>query len=219
MLAAEQHYVAASRKREVTYSEMKRGAARRASATGERCWLAGPVLSGGYTLPPPACLAVLTLLPWHGGGLKFPTPVSPGQCPNLPLLLASPSPPEHLVFLLNFVNTSAALLAPCAIILHTRAELLPGFALTMSTCILWLKLVSYAHVNWDYRCVCVVCVCEKGSTLEAEGLLQALGKGVLTLRAWRPHTIPLSPIPPQRGAAPRRGAPRRARQRAGAGGR
>lgn len=118
------------------------------------------------------------------------------------------------MFLLNFVNTSAALLAPCAIILHTRAELLPGFALTMSTCILWLKLVSYAHVNWDYRCVCCV-----WGVLEAEGLLQAVGKRVLTLRAWRPHTIPLSPIPPQRGAAPRRGAPRRARQRAGAGGR
>lgn len=81
MLAAEQHYVAASRKREVTYSEMKRGAARRASATGERCWLAGPVLSGGYTLPPPACLAVPTLPPWHGGGLEPPTPRLPWAVP------------------------------------------------------------------------------------------------------------------------------------------
>lgn len=58
------------------------------------------------------------------------------------------------MFLLNFANTSCALLVPCALILHTRAELLPGFALTMATCILWLKLVSYAHVNWDYRSVC-----------------------------------------------------------------
>lgn len=58
---------------------------------------------------------------------------------------------EHLVFVLNLLNTTAALLAPCAIILHTCAELMPGFALTMATCVLWLKLVSYAHVNFDYR--------------------------------------------------------------------
>ncbi|KAI7841389.1 hypothetical protein COHA_005007 [Chlorella ohadii] len=91
LLAMEQQAMAASRKREVGYHEMKRAAARRASAT------------------------------------------------------------EHLIFLLNLFNTSAALLVPCFIMLHTKAELLPGFALTMAVCILWLKLVSYAHVNWDYR--------------------------------------------------------------------
>lgn len=91
LLTLEQRAVAASRKREVGYTELKRAAARRANAT------------------------------------------------------------EHLLFLLNFLNTSAELLLPSFIILHTRAELLPGFALTMATCILWLKLVSYAHVNWDLR--------------------------------------------------------------------
>ena len=35
---------------------------------------------------------------------------------------------------------------------YTWADPLPGFALTMVVAILWLKLVSYAHVNWDYRC-------------------------------------------------------------------
>ena len=69
-----------------------------------------------------------------------------------PRPIAAPVCPEHLLFLLNLLNTSAALLCPCAIILHTRAELLPGCALTMATCVLWLKLVSYAHVNYDYRC-------------------------------------------------------------------
>ncbi|PSC71143.1 Diacylglycerol O-acyltransferase 1 [Micractinium conductrix] len=91
LLAAEQRAVAAQRKREVGYTELKRIAARRASAT------------------------------------------------------------EHLMLLLNLANTTAAMLLPCFIILHTRAELLPGFALTMATCILWLKLISYAHCNWDYR--------------------------------------------------------------------
>jgi diacylglycerol O-acyltransferase-1 len=68
----------------------------------------------------------------------------------LRLLFVHP-PAEHLLFLLNFLNTTAALLLPCAIILRARVDLLPGFALTMATCVLWLKLVSYAHVNWDYR--------------------------------------------------------------------
>lgn len=43
-----------------------------------------------------------------------------------------PLPAEHLIFLLNLFNTSAALLVPCFIMLHTKAELLPGFALTMA---------------------------------------------------------------------------------------
>ena len=34
---------------------------------------------------------------------------------------------------------------------YTRSEPLPGFALMMVVVVLWLKLVSYAHVNWDYR--------------------------------------------------------------------
>ncbi|EFN50697.1 hypothetical protein CHLNCDRAFT_28812 [Chlorella variabilis] len=103
---------------------------------------------------------------------------------NLPLLLCWPLLAcfalcalgierfAHLVFLLNLLNTSAALLAPCAIILHTRAELLPGFALTMATIVLWLKLVSYAHVNWDYRWA--VCPGERGSGVVPEGVEEEL---------------------------------------------
>jgi hypothetical protein len=72
------------------------------------------------------------------------------HCPLRPLRLP---PAEHLIFVLNLLNTTAQLLLPCFIILHTKAELLPGFALTMAVCVLWLKLVSYAHVNWDYRWV------------------------------------------------------------------
>ena len=78
---------------------------------------------------------------------------APSSFPPLPrpLRLLSLPPAEHLIFVLNLINTTAQLLLPCFIILHTKAELLPGFALTMAVCVLWLKLVSYAHVNWDYR--------------------------------------------------------------------
>lgn len=33
----------------------------------------------------------------------------------------------------------------------TQADLLPGFALTLSTICLWMKLVSYAHCHADLR--------------------------------------------------------------------
>eukprot|EP00887_Chlorella_sp_A99_P006596 scaffold3.g6596.t1 len=58
---------------------------------------------------------------------------------------------ENFVFLLNLLNTSLAVLAPAAAIHLTAAEPLPGFVLTFAATILWLKLVSYAHVNWDLR--------------------------------------------------------------------
>ena len=99
---------------------------------GRRLWTRGPAPRPGA---PPAA-----------GAHACSAPILPHPSHNTPHPCA-----EHLVFLLNFFNTSAALLAPCALILHTRADLLPGFALTFATCILWLKLVSYAHVNWDYR--------------------------------------------------------------------
>ncbi len=58
---------------------------------------------------------------------------------------------EHLVLLLNIINTSLELLGPCWVITVTNADPLPAFSLTMVTTILWLKLVSFAHVNWSLR--------------------------------------------------------------------
>lgn len=55
------------------------------------------------------------------------------------------------MFWLNALNTTATMAVPFGVIHFTKAEPLPGFALTMATCVLWLKLVSYAHVNYDYR--------------------------------------------------------------------
>jgi diacylglycerol O-acyltransferase-1 len=58
---------------------------------------------------------------------------------------------EPLVGLLNAANIVAALAAPCYVIHATSAEPLPAFTLTLAATVVWLKLVSYAHVNWALR--------------------------------------------------------------------
>ena len=58
---------------------------------------------------------------------------------------------EWTLFTLNLANTSAALAVPCGLVTLTRADLIPGFLVTISAVILWLKLVSYAHCNYDLR--------------------------------------------------------------------
>jgi diacylglycerol O-acyltransferase-1 len=61
---------------------------------------------------------------------------------------------EWVLFVLNALNTSAALLVPCALVTRTRADIVPGFLITVSAVILWMKLVSYAHCNHDLRYWC-----------------------------------------------------------------
>lgn len=58
---------------------------------------------------------------------------------------------EWALFVLNLANTSAVLLVPCGLVMATRADIIPGFLVTISAVILWLKLVSYAHCNYDLR--------------------------------------------------------------------
>jgi diacylglycerol O-acyltransferase-1 len=58
---------------------------------------------------------------------------------------------EHLALLLNLANITASLAVPCWVIHATAAEPLPSFALTFAATVVWMKLVSYAHVNWALR--------------------------------------------------------------------
>ena len=58
---------------------------------------------------------------------------------------------EPIILILNLINTSAELIGPCWVIYKTVAEPLPAFALTMAASVLWLKLVSFAHVNGSLR--------------------------------------------------------------------
>lgn len=58
---------------------------------------------------------------------------------------------EWLLFSLNVVNVLCTLLVPSAVVELTHAEPVPGFFVVMCTVILWMKLVSYAHCNYDLR--------------------------------------------------------------------
>jgi len=59
---------------------------------------------------------------------------------------------EWLLFSLNVVNVLCTLLVPSAVVELTHAEPVPGFFVVVCTVILWMKLVSYAHCNYDLRC-------------------------------------------------------------------
>ena len=59
---------------------------------------------------------------------------------------------EALLFALNAVNLVAALGVPCAVVELTHSEAVPGFVVTIFTVVLWMKLVSFAHCNYDLRC-------------------------------------------------------------------
>ncbi|XP_050216649.1 diacylglycerol O-acyltransferase 1A [Mercurialis annua] len=49
--------------------------------------------------------------------------------------------------------TSAAILYPVFVILSCESAVLSGVTLMLFACIVWLKLVSYAHTNYDMRAI------------------------------------------------------------------
>ncbi|XP_059432229.1 diacylglycerol O-acyltransferase 1 [Corylus avellana] len=58
---------------------------------------------------------------------------------------------EPVVLLLHFIITTAALLYPVFVILRCDSVVLSGVTLMLFACIVWLKLVSYTHTNYDMR--------------------------------------------------------------------
>ncbi|KAI4379978.1 hypothetical protein MLD38_006213 [Melastoma candidum] len=58
---------------------------------------------------------------------------------------------EPVTVLLHIVITTVALLYPILVILRCDSAVLSGVALMLFTCIVWLKLLSYAHTNCDLR--------------------------------------------------------------------
>ncbi|KAI4377800.1 hypothetical protein MLD38_015375 [Melastoma candidum] len=58
---------------------------------------------------------------------------------------------EPVTVLLHVVITTVALLYPILVILRCDSAVLSGVALMLFTCIVWLKLLSYAHTNYDMR--------------------------------------------------------------------
>ena len=58
---------------------------------------------------------------------------------------------EAILGVLNTANTTAALVLPSAVVHLTAAEPVPSFVIVIFTIVLWMKLVSYAHCNMDFR--------------------------------------------------------------------
>ncbi|XP_010313759.1 diacylglycerol O-acyltransferase 1 isoform X2 [Solanum lycopersicum] len=58
---------------------------------------------------------------------------------------------EHVVVTLHIIITTASILYPVLVILRCDSAFLSGVTLMMFACIVWMKLVSYAHTNYDMR--------------------------------------------------------------------
>nr|AZM65204.1 diacylglycerol acyltransferase 5 [Vitellaria paradoxa] len=58
---------------------------------------------------------------------------------------------EPVVVTLHIVITTSAVLYPVFVILRCDSAVLSGVTLMLFACIVWLKLVSYAHTNYDMR--------------------------------------------------------------------
>ncbi|KAJ4708681.1 O-acyltransferase [Melia azedarach] len=58
---------------------------------------------------------------------------------------------ESVVVLLHVIITTAAVLYPVLVILRCDSAFLSGVTLMLFASIVWLKLVSYAHTNYDMR--------------------------------------------------------------------
>ncbi|CAL0330296.1 unnamed protein product [Lupinus luteus] len=60
---------------------------------------------------------------------------------------------ETVVVLLHIIITTTTLLYPVLVILRCDSAFVFGVALMLFACIVWLKLVSYAHTNYDLRAI------------------------------------------------------------------
>ncbi|XP_019414437.1 PREDICTED: diacylglycerol O-acyltransferase 1-like isoform X2 [Lupinus angustifolius] len=70
---------------------------------------------------------------------------------------------ESVVVLLHIIITTTAFVYPVLVILRCDSAFVSGVTLMLLTCIVWLKLVSYAHTNYDMRAITVSN--EKGEVL------------------------------------------------------
>ncbi|KAI3906459.1 hypothetical protein MKX01_029074 [Papaver californicum] len=58
---------------------------------------------------------------------------------------------EYVIVSLHVLITSTSILYPVTMILSYDSAVVSGIILMLFTCIVWLKLVSYAHANYDMR--------------------------------------------------------------------
>ncbi|KAH7290991.1 hypothetical protein KP509_30G071900 [Ceratopteris richardii] len=60
--------------------------------------------------------------------------------------------PESIMSLLHFVISTSSILYPVYIIMRVQPALIFGINLMLFSITYWMKLVSYAHTNYDFRC-------------------------------------------------------------------
>nr|UXO98203.1 DGAT1-2 [Orychophragmus violaceus] len=58
---------------------------------------------------------------------------------------------ETAAIILHIIITTTEILYPVYVTLRCDSAFLPGFGMMVLTCTVWLKLVSYAHTNYDMR--------------------------------------------------------------------
>eukprot|EP01025_Chloroclados_australasicus_P052422 TRINITY_DN6110_c0_g2_i2.p1 TRINITY_DN6110_c0_g2~~TRINITY_DN6110_c0_g2_i2.p1 ORF type:complete len:673 (-),score=48.10 TRINITY_DN6110_c0_g2_i2:283-2301(-) len=57
----------------------------------------------------------------------------------------------QLIVALNLILVAFVLIIPVTVIMHTESDLIPGIILMMCSVVLFMKLLSFCHCNWDLR--------------------------------------------------------------------
>ncbi|KAK9715719.1 hypothetical protein RND81_06G185000 [Saponaria officinalis] len=73
---------------------------------------------------------------------------------------------DQVAVLLHTLNAGISVLYPVFVILRCDSAVLFGVALMLFACTMWLKLVSYAHTNYDMRAITKASAKEDGSSAE-----------------------------------------------------
>ncbi|KAK3438871.1 hypothetical protein EUGRSUZ_C03419 [Eucalyptus grandis] len=73
--------------------------------------------------------------------------------------------PEPVIVCLHIIITTASVLYPVLVILRCDSAVLSGVTLMLFSCIVWLKLVSYAHTSYDMRSLAKSAEKEKGDVV------------------------------------------------------
>ncbi|GMH13738.1 hypothetical protein Nepgr_015579 [Nepenthes gracilis] len=77
---------------------------------------------------------------------------------------------EPVVVIFHVIITTASVLYPVFVILRCDSAVLSGVSLMLFACIVWLKLVSYAHTNYDMRAIAKASKKEDASSISSEEL-------------------------------------------------
>ncbi|VFQ81349.1 unnamed protein product [Cuscuta campestris] len=105
----------------------------------------GLLISAGFWLSSKSLMDWPVLMCW------FSLPVFPIAAFLVENLVKKKRITDPVAVTLHIIITTAAILYPVLVILGCDSAFLSGVTLMLFACIVWLKLVSYAHSNYDMR--------------------------------------------------------------------